>query len=154
TVSMAIAYLRTLPGVQKVIISGHSGGAHEMSLYENVAENGKAACSGPEKVYPCQAPGLDGLQKPDGLLLLDPPLGAFHEASSIDPAVDKDVTVRNPALDMFAAANGFDAANKTAHYSPTFAKKYYAAQVARTNAVLKQAQDHMTALNAGKSPYS
>ena len=63
TVSLAIGYLRTLPGVQKVVISGHSGGAHTMALYENIAEHGVAACNGPEKIYPCRVPGLDHLQK-------------------------------------------------------------------------------------------
>jgi hypothetical protein len=154
TISAAIGYLRSLPGVQKVLISGHSGGGHEMALYENVAENGSAACKGPEKLYPCQAPGLDGLQKPDGVVLLDSPLGAFHEASSIDPAVDKDVNVRNAALDMFSAANGFVGEGKSATYSPAFAKKYYAAQAARTATLLKQAQDRMALLNAGKGVYA
>jgi len=131
TVSLAIGYLRTLPGVQKVVISGHSGGAHTMALYENIAEHGVAACNGPEKIYPCRVPGLDHLQKPDGLILLDPPLGNFHQMSAIDPAVTADVNVRNPALDMFSAANGFDAAAGRATYSPDFAKRFYAAQSAR-----------------------
>jgi hypothetical protein len=154
TVSAAVAYLRSLPGVQKVIVSGHSGGAHEMALYENVAEHGASACSGPEKVYPCKAAGLDGLQKPDGLLLLDPPLGAFHGMSSIDPAVDKDVNVRNPALDMFAAANGFDAAAKRAHYPAEFARRFYAAQSKRNNEVLAHVLERLRAVEQGKGRYS
>ena len=32
TLSLAVAYLKTLPGTQKVIVSGHSGGAHQMTL--------------------------------------------------------------------------------------------------------------------------
>ena len=105
TISLAIGYIRSQPGVQKVVIAGHSGGGHQMALYDNVAEHGPSACSGPEKIYPCKAAGLERLNKPDGIMLIDPPLGAFHEMSSIDPAVDKDVNVRNPALDMYAAAN-------------------------------------------------
>jgi hypothetical protein len=154
TLSQAIGYLRGLPGVQRVIVSGHSGGAHEMTLYENVAEHGAAACNGPEKLYPCQAKGLDGLQKPDGLILLDPPLGAFHEASSIDPAVDKDDTVRNPALDMFAAANGYDAAAKRGHYSADFAKRFYAAQNARNTQVLAHALERLKAVDQGNGRYA
>jgi hypothetical protein len=153
TVSLAVGYLRALPNVQRVIVSGHSGGAHEMTLYENVAEHGVAACNGPEKVYPCQAKGLDALQKPDGLILLDPPLGAFHEMSSIDPAVDKDVTVRNPALDMFAAANGFDPLAKRGHYSADFAKRFYAAQNARNTQIIAQALDRLHAIEQGKARY-
>ena len=154
TVSLAVSYLRSLPGVQKVIVSGHSGGAHEMALYENVAENGVAACNGPEKIYPCQAPGLDKLQKPDGLILLDPPLGNFHQMSSIDPAVTTDVNVRNPSLDMFSAANGFDATAGRATYSADFAKRFYAAQSARNMQILAHVQERMKAVADGKGEFS
>ena len=106
TISRGIAYLRTLPGVTRVVVVGHSGGGHLMAFYENVAEHGPAACKGPEKIYPCQGTELDGLQKPDGMVLLDPTLGAFHQMSSVDPAVDGNR--RNAALDMFTAANGYD----------------------------------------------
>ncbi len=153
TLSQAIGYLRGLTGVQRVIVSGHSGGAHEMTLYENVAEHGAAACNGPEKIYPCQTKGLDGLQKPDGLILLDPPLGAFHEMSSLDPAVDKDVNVRNAGLDMFAAANGYDAAARRGHYSADFAKRFYAAQGKRSNEVIAHAVARLQAVDQGKGRY-
>ena len=43
TISAAVTYMRSLPGVEKVVISGHSGGTHEMTLYENVAEHGRQA---------------------------------------------------------------------------------------------------------------
>jgi hypothetical protein len=154
TISQAVAYLRALPGVQKVVVAGHSGGAHEMALYENVAENGAKVCSGPELVIPCHVKGIEALQKPDGLILLDPPLGAFHEASSLDPAVDKDTHARNPALDMFSAANGYDGATRSAHYSAAFAKTFYAAQAARNAKVLDEAQARLKAIDDGKGQYS
>lgn len=153
TLSSAVAYLRTLPGVQRVIIVGHSGGAHQMTVYENVAEHGVSACNGPEKVYPCQAKGLEKLEKPDGMILLDPPLGDFHGASSIDPAVDASVNKRDPALDMFSPANGFDAAKGSATYSAAFAKRYYAAQAARNAKVLALAQERLRAIEQGKGEY-
>ena len=88
TLSRGIAYLRSLPGVSKVVIVGHSGGGHLIPLYQNVAEHGSAACKGAEKIYPCQGTELDGLEKADGMVLLDPTLGAFHQMSSVDPAVE------------------------------------------------------------------
>jgi hypothetical protein len=154
TLSLAIAYLRSQPGVQKVILSGHSGGAHQITLYENVAEHGPAACSGPEKIYPCRTAGLENLQKPDGLIILDPPLGNFHQMSSIDPAVNNDANVRNPALDMFSAANGFDAATGRATYSADFIKRFYAAQSARNMQILAHAQERLKAIDAGKGEFS
>jgi hypothetical protein len=154
TLSLAITYLRSLPGVQKVVISGHSGGAHEMALYENVAEHGLAACNGPEKLYPCRGAALDKLQKPDGLILLDPPLGNFHQMSALDPSVSTDVNTRNPALDMFSAANGFDAAAMRATYSVDFAKRFYAAQSARNMQILAQVQERLKAIDAGKGEFA
>jgi hypothetical protein len=46
TLSLAVGYLRSLPGVQKVVVSGYSGGAHEMTLYATVegATHGFTAC--------------------------------------------------------------------------------------------------------------
>ncbi|MBC2665389.1 hypothetical protein H7F51_07640 [Novosphingobium flavum] len=152
--SAAVAYMRSLPGVTRVVIAGHSGGAHQMTLYENVAEHGPSACNGPEKVYPCQASGLEHLAKPDGLILLDPPLGDFHGASSIDPASAGGVNARVPALDMFAKANGYDASAGKASYSAAFAKRYYAAQAARNAALLARAQARIKAIEAGKGLYA
>ena len=154
TLSLAVAYMKSLPGVQKVIVSGHSGGAHQMTLYENVAENGAAACNGPEKLFPCQTKGLDNLQKPDGLLVLDPPLGTFHEASGVDPAVDKDVSVRKAALDMWNPANGYDPVAKRGTYSAEFAKKFYAAQVAKNDKILAAVTERWKAIQAGKGRYA
>ena len=86
TLSRAIGYLRSLPGVRKVVLVGHSGGGHLVAFYENVAENGPGACSGPEKIYPCDTKLVAGLARPDGIVLLDPTLGAAHQATAIDPA--------------------------------------------------------------------
>jgi hypothetical protein len=154
TLSLAVDYLRSLPGVQKVVVSGHSGGAHEMALYENVAEHGITACNGPEKLYPCRGAALDKLQKPDGLILLDPPLGNFHQMSALDPAVSNDVNVRDPALDMFSAANGFDAAALHATYSADFAKRFYSAQSARNMQILAHVQERLKAVEAGKGEFA
>lgn len=153
-VSEAIAYMRKLPGVERVIIVGHSGGAHELALYENVAENGPSACNGPEKIYPCRAYGLDKLQKSDGLILMDPPLAAFHAASSLDPAVTTSVNKRNPALDMFSATNGFGTPKGAATYSADFAKRFYAAQAARNAALQAQALARLKLIEAGKGDFA
>jgi pimeloyl-ACP methyl ester carboxylesterase len=154
TISEGVRYLRSLPGVQKVLVAGHSGGGREMALYENVAENGVAACNGPEKLLPCSYPGLDKLQKPDGVIFLDPPAGAFHNTSSIDPAVDSEGGKRNPALDMFTAANGYDAEGKKAKYSADFAKRFYAGQAARANQVIDAALARVKVIAAGGGRYA
>ena len=150
--SKAISYLRTLPGVQRVLIMGHSGGGHLMAWYGNVAEHGPAACNGPEKLYPCDGKGLTDLAKPDGVILLDATLGALHSMSAVDPAVDGDKRIAS--LDMFSAANGYDTTAKQATYSADFAKRFYAAQAARNTAIVDNAVARLNALEQGKSEFT
>jgi pimeloyl-ACP methyl ester carboxylesterase len=150
-ISQALRYVRSLPGVQKVVLVGHSGGGHLTAFYENVAENGPGACSGPEKLAPCDVSILGGLEKPDGLLLIDPTLGAFHPTSGLDPAFGPR---RPPAVDMFAAANGYDEASGAGKYTPAFAARFHAAQVQRINALIAQAQTRLKLIEAGKGEFT
>jgi pimeloyl-ACP methyl ester carboxylesterase len=152
-VSRGIGFLRTLAGVQKVVIVGHSGGGHFVAWYQNVAEHGSAACQGPEKIYPCAGDRLKGLARPDGIVMLDSTLGAFHQMSAVDPAAGEGGK-RDPALDMFIAANGYDPAAKSGKYSAEFAKKFYAAQSARNKEVVDAALLRLQALDAGKGQFS
>jgi dienelactone hydrolase len=151
-ISRGIVYLRSLPGVQRVVISGHSGGGHLIAFYANVAEHGAAACQGPEKLYPCKTDEVAGLAKPDGVVLLDPTPGSFHQMSSIDPAVDG--PSRKAELDMYSPANGFDAAAKRATYSPQFAKRFYAAQSARNAQIVNSALERLKLIEQGKAPFT
>jgi hypothetical protein len=151
SISRGVAYVRTLPGITKVVVVGHSGGGHLIPFYENVAEHGHAACSGPEKIYPCQNKELDGLQKPDGMVLLDPTLGAFHQMSSVDPALDGNKRIA--ALDMFTAANGYDLEAKKAKYTADFAKRFYVAQSARNNRIVDDAVARLKAIETGKGRF-
>jgi pimeloyl-ACP methyl ester carboxylesterase len=151
SISRGVTYVRTLPGVERVVIVGHSGGGHLVAFYQNVAEHGPAACQGREKLYPCRGDELMGLAKPDGIVLLDPTLGAFHQMSAVDPAVGG--KVRTPALDMFAAANGFDPAGKRAHYSPEFARRFYAAQAARNARIVDNALARLSAIERGSGEF-
>ncbi|HMF97351.1 MAG TPA: hypothetical protein VKE96_23790 [Vicinamibacterales bacterium] len=153
--STAIKYLRGLPGVEKVVIITHSGGGHEMAFYENVAENGSKACAGPEKIYPCRTESTTGLEKADGVILLDSTLGAFHAMSSVDPAVDSDAPrTRNPDLDMFDGRNGYDREKRRASYTPEFSRRFYAAQSARNAKLVAQARARLAAIDKGESRYS
>ena len=153
--SAAIKYLRGLPGVEKAVIITHSGGGHEMAFYQNVAENGPKACSGPEKIYPCRPELTTGLEKADGVVLLDSTLGAFHAMSAVDPAVDSTAPrARNPELDMFDRRNGFDPEKRRASYSAEFARSFYAAQAARNAKLVDQARARLKAIEKGESSYS
>ena len=153
--SAGLKYLRGLAGVEKVVVITHSGGGHQMAFYANVAENGPKACSGPEKIYPCRPALTTGLEKPDGLILLDPTLGAFHQMSSIDPAVDSAAPrKRVPDLDMFDSRNGYDADKRTSSYSSEFSRRFYAAQAARSARLIEQAKARLAAIEKGQADYS
>ncbi|HEX4266563.1 MAG TPA: hypothetical protein VHY36_01650 [Steroidobacteraceae bacterium] len=150
-ISNGIRYLRTLPGAQRVIVIGHSGGAPLMAFYDNVAEHGPAACDGPEELYPCPPSVLNNLARPDGVILLDPPLGAFHAMSGVDPAVH--ARRRIPALDMFSQANGFDPATGQATYSRSFTTEFYAAQSARSDRIVDKALARLRAIEQDKGEF-
>ena len=152
SISKGLAYARSLPGAARVVLVGHSGGGHLVAFYQNVAEHGPAACSGPEKLYPCKADGLADLTKPDGLILLDPTLGAFHQMSAVDPAVDGDKRIA--ALDMFAAQNGYDPAQKRARYDAAFAQRFYRAQAERNARIVGEAQERLKLIAAGQGRFT
>jgi pimeloyl-ACP methyl ester carboxylesterase len=150
--SKAVEYLRTIKGVEHVVIMGHSGGGELVTFYQNLAEHGPSACNGPEKIFPCNGKGLSGLGKPDAIVILDSTLGAFHQMSAVDPAVDGDKRITS--LDMFAAANGYDPKQHQATYSAEFAKRFYAAQSARNNAIIDSALARLKAIEAGKGEFT
>lgn len=152
SISRGLAFARSLPGVTRVVLVGHSGGGPLVTLYQNVAEHGPAACGGPEKIYPCKAEGLSGLSRPDGLILLDPTLGAFHQMSAVDPAVDGDRRITE--LDMFAPANGYDLAQKRARYTAAFARRFYRAQSDRNARIVAEARERLKLISAGAGRFT
>src|SRR5579871_4275894 len=107
-IAAAIKTLRALPGVEKVVLSGHSSGVPELTAYEDVAENGPKACQGPERLYKCDSKGLENLPKADGMLLFDSNSGAVARVLSLNPAVDPHhPRQKNAALDMYDPKNGY-----------------------------------------------
>jgi hypothetical protein len=149
-VSRGITFLRSLTGVERVVIEGWGAGAGSVILYANLAANGPAACQRNEILFPCKTEQASSLAKPDGVVLLDPG-GGGTRAANIDPAYDG-ATRRRSDLDMYSPANGYDVATGTAQYSTDFRKRYFAAQQARNEQVLNGALARFKALQAqGKS---
>jgi pimeloyl-ACP methyl ester carboxylesterase len=151
--SAGIAYMRTLPGIDRVLIMGHSGGAHLAAFYTNVALNGPKACQRPALLYPCDIKKVSNLARPDGAVLLDPGVGPINTALSIDPAYIGDKRERTD-LDMFAPANGYDPKAGTAIYSPEFLKRYYATQSARNMAIVNRSIERLKVVQQGKGNFS
>jgi hypothetical protein len=151
SISAGIHHLKGLDGVDKVVLLTHSGGGHLGALYQNVAETGPAACSGPEKIVPCDVEDIAGLTPADGVVFLDTTLGAAHLMTAVDPAMQPDGS-RDPGLDMFAEANGFVSEEKAA-YTPEFAAAFYAAQAARNDAIIDAALDRLGKIDAGEGDW-
>ena len=152
TVASAINYLRNTvssPKIDKVLIFGHSGGGSLQPFYENVAENGPSVCQGPEKLIPCVDTNLHNLPKADGVILFDahPGLG-LGQYTYMDPAIivnsDPPGNIpsnRDPSLDMFSAANGYNFATNGGDYSAKFVRNFLKAQADRNAEVLQEALD-------------
>ncbi|HUO21754.1 MAG TPA: hypothetical protein VMU59_04495 [Caulobacteraceae bacterium] len=152
-VKTAVSYMRTIPGVKKVVLFGHSGGATIMTAYQDIAENGVAVCQDAQKVHKCPA-NLAGLPAADGVVLADANWGqAEMTLFSIDPAVtDEHSGMKlDPSLDMYNPANGFTP--QGANYSPAFVKKFLAAEGARNNRLIQAAQEHVAAMDAKQDEF-
>lgn len=152
-VKVAVEFLRQVPGVQRVITLGHSGGATLMSAYQSAAENGVQVFQGPEKIIKCS--DLEPLPPADGVMLLDSNYGnGAMTLFSLDPAVlsEDSGMVVDPELDLFNPANGYDPAGAT--YSEEFIRKYQKAQAERNNRLIDAALERWHAIQRGKGRYA
>jgi pimeloyl-ACP methyl ester carboxylesterase len=153
-VSAGIKALRALPGVQKVVLVGHSTGGAELTFYQDVAENGAKACQDAQRIVKCDGKGLGNLPKADGVMLLDIATGAPERTMALNPAVGAhNPRLENPDLDSFSPKNGYNPATRAATYSAAFTKKYFAAQRARANGLIEEAQTRLAKVEKGESDY-
>ncbi|MGN1191892.1 MAG: alpha/beta hydrolase [Dorea sp.] len=151
-VKEAIEYLRSLEGVEKIILMGHSGGASLLTAYQCMAENGKDVFSGPEKLFPWHAE--HELPPADGLMLLDANWGnAVMQLFSLDPAVTDEKSGKNldASIDLFNPENGFDPNGST--FSDEFIRRFQTAQGQRNMRLVAAAQERLEKINSGEGLY-
>ena len=154
-IAAAIRFARTLPGVDTVILTGHSGGGPELTFYQEIAEKGPAACQVSDRLYKCDESGLAGLPKADAMLILEANIGAPHRVMGIDPSIiGRGPSAHIPALDPYTVANGFDPVKGTAEYSSDFKKKYESAMHRRSEQIIADAEARITAIDAHKGLFS
>jgi hypothetical protein len=128
-VKAAVEFARSQPGITKVVLLGHSGGAPLMSLYEAIAENGIAYCQDPARIVKC-ANNVGGLKPVDGIVYADAhPGNPVQALRDLNPSVVmENGKIRViPELDPFDPKNGFNPKGAS-HYSKEFQTRYYAAQ--------------------------
>lgn len=145
-------YLKNYPGVDRIVLLGHSGGATLMSAYQAVAEKGCGVFQGPEKVIAMEDPGT--LQAADGVMFLDANLGnGVMTLLSLDPAVESEEkgVGRNPELDLYSPANGFGA--ESCSHSDAFIRRYVRAQGKRMNELIRYARERVRAISEGEGNF-
>ncbi len=145
-----LEFLKRQPGIEKLVLFGHSGGGATMTFYQAVAEKGPGYCQGENKLSPC-GDDLADLPPADGLVLMDAhPGNPVNGLRSLNPALidDNDPERIDPDLDPFNPQNGYRPDGKSA-YSAEFRQKYFRAQAARMNRLIDSAQQKLRQIEAG-----
>lgn len=151
-VKAGIEYLKGLPGVEKIVILGHSGGATLMSCYQAVAENGVQYFQDEKKIVPIS--DIGELPAADAVMLIDSNWGnGIMTLLSLDPAVkcDTNGVDLDPGYNLANPDVGY--APEGAHYTDEFIAKYQKAQHARNNRLIDAALERLEALKTGKAAY-
>jgi pimeloyl-ACP methyl ester carboxylesterase len=149
-----VTYLRHIPGIEKVVLFGHSGGATIMTAYQSIAENGVAVCQDTRKLHRCPD-DLAELPPADGVVLADANFGIAEMALiSLDPAIvdEANGTRLDPSLDMYNPANGFTPGGSV--YSAAFERRFLAAEGQRETALITAAQARLAAIEAGGGQFT
>jgi len=153
-VKTAVDYARTIPGITKVILLGHSGGSPLMSFYQAVAENGVSYCQGPNKLVQC-GNELAGMKPADGLLFAEGHAGdGLQTLRGINPSlsiVDGKVKI-DPSLDPYDPKNGYNP-NGASKFSKEFRDRYYAAQSRVMNEQIARVQALAARIKKGEHIY-
>jgi hypothetical protein len=149
-----VNYLHSVPGVKKVVLFGHSGGATIMTAYQDIALNGVAICQDADKIHKCPDT-LAGLPAADGVVLADANWGqAEMVLLSVDPAIESETSGMklNPDLDMFNPKNGMTP--QGAHFTKEFIQKFQTAEGKRNNALVAAAEARLALIEAGKGNFT
>jgi len=153
-VKAAVDFVRSQPGITKVILFGHSGGGPLMSFYQALAEKGTAYCQAPNKLVKCGS-DLNGLKPADAILFADAHAGnPVQSLRSLNPSVTIEGGKRrvDPSLDLFDPKNGYNP-NGPSHYSKEFQDRYFAAQATRMNALIDAALSAQARMKNADYPY-
>ncbi|NBJ92865.1 alpha/beta hydrolase [bacterium 1xD42-62] len=148
----AIAYLKKLPEIEKIVLLGHSGGATLMSAYQAVAENGVQVFQHEGMIVKMQDVGP--FSKADAVMLLDSNWGnGIMTLVSLEPSIVKESSSRNlkPGFELFDPANGY--ASEGAHYLEEFVKNFHKAQEKRNEKLIDYALERLEKLEKGEGEF-
>ncbi|NLX12050.1 MAG: hypothetical protein GXY44_00140 [Phycisphaerales bacterium] len=154
-VRAGVEFLKKQPGIEKVVLFGHSGGGATMTFYQAVAEMGPAASQGKDKFVHGDDRNLSGLPPADGVILADAHPGISVtilralDAMLID---EDDPSKLDPDLDPFSAASGYKA-DEPFVYNTEFRQRYHQAQSDRMNRLIDKALKLKDNIAAGEHVY-
>jgi len=154
SIKNCVDYLRRQPGIKKVLLLGHSGGATVMTAYEMIAEQGVKALDG--KLFNDYREDLSHLDKADGMLLLDANYGnSVMRLVSLEPNMRSTGrgTGVNCRINLADPAVGYKA-NGTSNYSDAFVKQYSQAQRARLNDLMSDAFNRLALIKQGRGDFA
>src|SRR6266436_597985 len=146
-----INFIKTQPGITKVVLLGPSGGGPLVTFYQNVAENGPSVCQGSNKLVECDTKTLTGLPRADGIILNDGIPGyGVNPVKEINASVfnERRPDLVKPNLDPFDPKNGYNP-NGSSTYSDKFKAQYFAAQSERMNRLIDDALEKREEIEAG-----
>ncbi len=146
-----INFIKTQPGITKVVLLGPSGGGPLVTFYQNVAENGPSVCQGSNKLVECDTKTLTGLPRADGIILNDGIPGyGVNAVKEINASVfnERRPDLVKPNLDPFDPKNGYNP-NGSSTYSDKFKAQYFAAQSERMNRLIDDALEKREEIEAG-----
>lgn len=154
----AVAEMRRR-GYEYVVLYGHSAGGPLVAYYQNIAENGNGAHSRTALSnfagHKRNGRELD-LPAADAVVTQSSTAGtAYSFLMRLDGSViDEGRGTRDPELNPFTVANGFDPETGAGHYSETFRRSYYAAQSRRMNRLIDQARQTRRACMDGRGLFA
>ncbi len=150
-------------GYRSVVLYGYSAGGPTVAYYQAVAErgnaafNGGAALSGFEGFFDGAGPTRRERRLPpaDGLIFQNSTTGTgWSFLARLDPSVvDEASARRDPALDMFEPANGYDSATGAGAYGRAFLERYYRAQGERMQRLIAGAQERLEETRSGRGRF-
>jgi len=148
-VGAALEVLRSLPGIEKTVLMGHSGGGTLMTAYQSLAENGPEVFRTEQMLYPYPEIQKEYLPA-DGLMLFDSNWGnAVMQLFSLDPAVSEDENGMkiDPELDLFNPENGFSP--EGSRYCDAFIRRFQEEQGKRNVRLIRKAEERLQKIRSG-----
>lgn len=147
-----VEFLKQLPGVKKVVLLGHSGGAALNSTYQAVAENGVEIFQDDHKIVKISDIGT--LPAADAVMLLDSNWGnGVMTLLSLEPSITDNSTSQNLAsgYDLFDPENGFSP--EGAHYSQEFIDHFQKRQAERNDELIDYALGRLAEIEKGNGRF-